>query len=91
MNAIKRRLVRSQQNDQALIVQRFQNLADHPYKYLSGAAAILSDMAYDEIAINSGTKVKEHLNVSNLQLIVIRGSNLMKFVHALYERAAHEA
>jgi hypothetical protein len=48
-------------------------------------------MAYDETAINAGTKVKKHLNVDNLQLIVIRGSNLMKFVHALYERAAHEA
>ncbi|MGG2097661.1 MULTISPECIES: Hachiman antiphage defense system protein HamA [Acinetobacter] len=91
LNAIKRRLIRSQQNEQVLMVQRFQNLADHPYTYLSGAAAILSDMAYDEIAINTGTKVKEHLNVGNLQLLVIRGSNLMKFVHALYERAAHEA
>ncbi|OTG65545.1 Hachiman antiphage defense system protein HamA [Acinetobacter silvestris] len=91
LNAIKRRLNRSQQNEQVLIVQRFQNPADHPYTYLSGAAAILSDMAYDEIALNTETKVNEHLNIANLQLIVIRGNNLMKFVHALYERAANEA
>lgn len=89
--ATKRRLIHSKQNDKVLLVQRFQNPTDHPYKYLSGAAAVLSDRAYDALAISQGTLVIKHCNISNLQLIVIKGSNLMQFVHALYERAANEA
>ncbi|RZH11766.1 hypothetical protein EXE02_08355 [Acinetobacter pittii] len=91
LNATKRRLVHSQQFDKVILIQRFQNPVDRPYKYLSGAAAVLSDSAYDELAITKQTATSKHQNVSNLQLIVIRGTNLIQFVHALYERAAHEA
>lgn len=89
--AIKRRLIHSQQNEKVPFVQRFQNPTDYPYRYLSGAAAVLSDKAYDELALSTETIVSNHLNIVNLQLIVIRGNDLMKFVHALYERAANEA
>lgn len=91
LNAIKRRLFRSQQQDKVLLVQRFQNPVDRVYKYVSGAAAVLSDKAYDGLEITKNTKIDGHQNASNLQLIIIRGSNLMKFVHALYTRAADEA
>jgi len=91
LNATKRRLRQASQFERALVVQRFQNLADHPYIYRSGAAAVLSDTAYDEAALQTTTKIAGHQNVANLELIVVRGKELMKLVHALYERAAHEA
>ena len=91
LNATKRRLRQAGEHDKALLVQRFQNLSDHPYIYRSGAAAVLSDTAYDEPLLQSATKIAEHQNSANLELIVVRGTELMKLVHALYERAAHEA
>ena len=91
LNATKRRLRHAGQHERALVVQRFQNLSDHPYVYRSGAAAVLSDSAYDEALLQKLTKVGGHQNVKNLELIVIRGRDLMKLVHALYELAANEA
>ncbi len=91
LNATKRRLRQAGQHDRALVVQRFQNLSDHPYVYRSGAATVLSDSAYDEASLQKATKVAGHLNAGNLELIVIQGKELMKLVHALYERAANEA
>jgi len=91
LNATKRRLRQAGHHDRALVVQRFQNLSDHPYIYRSGAAAVLSDSAYDEILLQKSTKVTGHQNAGNLELIVIRGKELMALVHALYERAANEA
>jgi hypothetical protein len=91
LNATKRRLLQAGVYDRALLVQRFQNLSDHPYVYRSGAAAVLSDEAYDEALLQKETKVSEHQNSASLELMVIRGKELMKLVHALYERAAHEA
>ncbi|MRR06220.1 MAG: virulence associated protein [Deltaproteobacteria bacterium] len=91
LNATKRRLRKAGQQERALVVQRFQNIADHPYVYRSGAAAVLSDSAYDEVLLQNSTKVTGHQNADHLELIVIRGKELMKLVHALYERAADEA
>jgi Cap4 SAVED domain len=91
LNATKRRLRQAGEHDKALLVQRFQNLSDHPYIYRSGAAAVLSDTAYDETLLQSATKIAAHQNAANLELIVVRGKELMKLVHALYARAAHEA
>jgi hypothetical protein len=91
LNATKRRLRQAGQHEGALVVQRFQNLSDNPYVYRSGAAAVLSDSAYDEALLQKTTKAAGHQNAGNLELIVIRGTDLMKLVHALYERAADEA
>lgn len=91
LNATKRRLCQSGQHDGALVVERFQNPSDHPYVYRSGAAAVLSDSVYDEVSLQNSTTVAGHQNKRNLELIVIHGRELMKLVHALYERAADEA
>ncbi|MBT2119567.1 DUF1837 domain-containing protein [Dyella sp. LX-66] len=90
LNATKRRLLRAGEGQEALVVQRFQNQADHPYIYRSGAAALLSDDAYNKVALE-GSVTEKHQNSKNLELIVIRGSALMNLIHALYERAANEA
>lgn len=91
LNATKQRLRNSGQTDKALLVERFQNPSDHPYIYLSGAAAVLSDSAFDPPAIQNQTGIANHQNRPNIELVVIRGNELMKLVHALYERAANEA
>ncbi len=90
LNATKRRLIQAK-SDKVSLVERFQNLADRPYIYKSGAAAVLSDAAYDAASLQEKTKASEHQNAANLQIIVIHGKELMKLVHALYERAANEA
>lgn len=91
LNATKRRSQNSGNNERALIVQRFQNTSDHPYIYRSGAAAVLSDTAFDEDEIAKSTKVSAHDKNGTLDLLVMRGTGLMSLVHALYERAANEA
>jgi hypothetical protein len=91
LNATKRRLLWSGNRDQALIVKRFQNVADNPYLYKSGAATILSNDAYNEAEISISTSVENHSNKENLELLVIRGVDLMKLVHSLYQKAADEA
>ena len=91
LNATKQRLTLANEHANALRVERFQYLPDRPYIYRSGAAAILSDAAYDAAEIVAKTATSGHQNAANLELIVIRGKELMKLVHVLYERAANEA
>lgn len=91
LNATKRRLLSAGEQSNAQRIERFQNVADRPYLYRSGAAAVLSDTAYDELEIATKTTTLTHQNENNLELIVIRGKALMKLVHALYDRAANEA
>ena len=39
LNATRRRLLNAGDNEHALVVRRFQNIADRPYVFTSGAAA----------------------------------------------------
>jgi len=88
--AMKRRMHIAGDQESMLVVQRFQNPVDRPYRFLSGAAAILSDAAFDIDGIK-GTNVAGHSNSGNLRLIAIKGRDLMALAHALYQRAADEA
>lgn len=90
LNAIKQRFLERHDRSSALKVQRFQNMADRPFRRISGAAAVLDDGVFEADVI-AETDAQEHPNVGNLKLIVIRGAALMDLVHALYERAANEA
>jgi len=91
LHAVKRRLLRAGEQQKMLLVQRFQNPSDHPYVLRSGAAALLSDSAYDKGQIRKSTKVAGHKNASNLEVLVIRGTDLMRLVNALYQKAADDA
>ncbi|MCG7988308.1 MAG: DUF1837 domain-containing protein [Candidatus Thiodiazotropha weberae] len=91
LNAAKRRLIRQGRDNEALLVQRFQNPTDHPYSYRSGAAAVISDESYDSEKIALETDVSEHSNANQLDLLVIHGADLMDLVTALFDRAADEA
>ncbi|MFZ6746534.1 virulence associated protein [Undibacterium sp. JH2W] len=90
LNATKRRLLTAKNQEGAAVVRRFQNIADRPYVFTSGAAAVLSDESYDEIALQT-TSAATHTNAATLELLVVRGTQLMNLVHALYEKAANEA
>ncbi|PAQ05484.1 Hachiman antiphage defense system protein HamA [Mesorhizobium temperatum] len=90
LNALKQRFLERGDTAPALKVQRFQDIADRPFKRISGAAAILNSPLYDETLI-SQTTTAGHVNATNLKLIVIRGEALMDLVNALYARAANEA
>lgn len=88
--AMKRRMHVSGERASMLVVERFQNVADRPYRLLSGAAAILADTAFDSDGIK-GTTIAKHNNAGDLKLIAIKGKDLMTLAHALYQRAADEA
>src|SRR5207344_2738501 len=80
LNAIKQRFLERHDRSSALRVQRFQDMADRPFRRISGAAAVLDAGVFDAGVIMA-TDAKEHLNVGNLKLIVIRGAALMDLVH----------
>ena len=90
LNAIRQRLFDKEKLDDAIRVERFQNLEDRPYKMQLGAAALFSDPVFDEAEIEK-TTTNDHPDGENLALIVIRGDAMMDLVHELYRRAADEA
>lgn len=91
LNAMKRRLIAREDNEGADRVERFQDGLEVPYVHKSAAAAVFCSSVYDPENIAKTTDCTEHENASRLMLIVVHSSALMKFVHALYERAANEA
>lgn len=91
LNAMKRRLIARQDDEGADKVERFQDGLEVPYIRMSGAAAVFCSSVYDAAHISRTTDCSKHENVGNLMLVVVHSKTLMKFVHALYERAANEA
>lgn len=91
LNATKQRLIRFGDMEKASLVERFQNLTDKPYIYKSGAAAVITNDIYDESLIQTNTKVSDHKNVNNLELIIFKSADLMSLVNSIYECAANEA
>lgn len=102
LNFIKQKFLEKEKNEQAKMIERFQNPVDNPYKENYGAAAIISDEYFDdkELAttdcreIPKSAKSKEffpHPNRDSLVLLVIKGPGMMELVHELYRRAADEA
>lgn len=88
--ALKRRLHVAGRNAEVQLVERFQSPADCPYAFNFGAAAVLSDNAFDPQALGL-TKTANHSNSAALKLVAISGCNLMNLVHVLYQKAADEA
>jgi hypothetical protein len=90
LNAAKRRFVRANDLDNAGLIARFQNMGDRPFIYRCGAAAVLSDDAYEE-AVIAKSVASAHLNHQNIELLVIKGNSLMVLAHSIYQKAADEA
>lgn len=89
LSAIKQRLL-LKNREQALVVERYQDPIDRPFKRVSGASAVLEVDVFAKTEIDQ-VDASKHPNGSNLKLVVIKGISMMKLVHALYERAANEA
>jgi len=90
LNAIKQRYLERGETSYATAIARFQNIVDRPFKRSNGAAAVFDIQSFDPALVKT-TNISAHHNPTNLSLLVIRGPSMMKLVHGLYERAAHEA
>jgi hypothetical protein len=89
LNGIKQRMVDRGERQEVVLVSRFQDSVERPYVQKYGAAAVCSDLAYDS-TVMSDADASGHPFAGSLELIAIRGNDLMSLVHALYERAANE-
>lgn len=90
LNAIRQRLHDEGRLDESSKIERYQNHIDHPYKEVSGAAALFSTDVFNGEVIKN-TTVENHPNKNHLVLVVIKGTNMMDLVNELYRRAANEA
>jgi hypothetical protein len=90
LNAIKQKFVTRGAMNDADRVKRFQNMADYPFRRISGAAAILDQVVFDATDLTVAD-ASAHYNSANIRLIVIKGPKLMALIHAIFERAADEA
>lgn len=90
LNAVRQRLQLKNRHKEADYILRFQSLKDDPYIIKFGAAAVMTDDAFDKALIASCNS-KTHVNQDKLELFVINGADMMKLCHSLYERAADEA
>lgn len=90
LNGARQRLYDQKDFAGMAIISRFQKNVDHPYKTKFGAAAVLTDSS---CCVNTLAKssAQEHSSRTELEMLVIRGPELMSLVHSLYERAANEA
>lgn len=90
LNALKQRYLDHRKMDEVLTIQRFQNEVDRPYNQVYGALAHVDSTLYRSEIITTA-KAGNHPQKAFLKLIVIRGEDMMKLVHALYKKAADEA
>jgi phage repressor protein C with HTH and peptisase S24 domain len=90
LNAIKQRLLDSNDAESVGKVERFQDEVDRPYTQVFGAVAHLDNNVFDIDSVKE-TDCSSHDHPDDLVLIVIKGDSMMQLVHNLYRRAADEA
>ncbi|MEX2580541.1 MAG: Hachiman antiphage defense system protein HamA [Verrucomicrobiales bacterium] len=90
LNAIKQRLLDSEDLDGVGKVERFQDEVGRPYTQVFGAVAHLDSKVFDIDSVEQ-TDCQSHDFPDDLILVVIQGDSMMKLVHSLYRRAADEA
>ncbi|GKW47020.1 Hachiman antiphage defense system protein HamA [Planococcus sp. NCCP-2050] len=90
LNAAKQYFIKSKDIEAARKISRFQMPEDRPYTDISGAAAIFDNSKFDIEKIKLA-KTTDHFNKENLNLIVIKGNELMDLVNTLYKRCIDEA
>ena len=90
LNAMKRRLQADEDHANVKLVERFQNLADRPYRAQYTATAFHCKSNYKDSAVTD-VDVSKHPEKKNLSLLLVKGSTMMQLVNRLYEVAANEA
>ncbi len=101
LNFIKQKLREKGKLEEGARVERFQSPIDNPYRNMFGAAALidtafeteanlLTANAHETPCPKNKTALVPHPNLDDLQVVVIKGSNMMQLVHKLYKLAADE-
>lgn len=90
LNALKRRAKRGKLDEKVRLIARFQRKTDVQFELISSAVAVLTDALYDPLLV-ADVDCSSHANAKNLELVVIKGKELMLLANKLYEVAASEA
>lgn len=86
LNAEKRRLLNRSRNDEAKIVERFQNKTDNPFIIDFFAVAVLDiDLYSDQVVLDVVNSQNE--NVKSTSILIILSKELLIFLRDLYRRA----
>lgn len=90
LNALRNVFLETNQNAKADEILRFQDPVSRPYQHSFSAALVVTEAGFDHLCVPSVTTMA-HPFRQELSLLVIRGEEMMKLTHDLYERAAMEA
>jgi len=90
LNAMKQKFLIKNELLNVQKVTRFQNEVDNPYVLRYGAVSHVDINTFD-ISTIAETDCSKHPHRNILNLIVIKGNEMMKLVHSLFNRAADEA
>ena len=86
LNAEKRRLLNRSRNDEAKIVERFQNKTDNPFTLDFFAVAVLDNELYsDQVVLDVVNS--QHENIKSTNILIIHSKELKLFLRDLYRRA----
>lgn len=86
LNAEKRRLLNRSRNDEAKIVERFQNKTDNPFTLDFFAVAVLDSELYsDQVVLDVVNS--QHENIKSTNILIIHSKELKLFLRDLYRRA----
>lgn len=90
LNALKQRYIDFDDKKGWKAVERFQDPLARPYVHQIGASAVFCTSAFSEDTIKK-VSTAAYPTGTNLMLVVVKGDEMMKLVHSMYERAANEA
>ena len=86
LNAEKRRLLNRSRNDEAKIVERFQNKTDNPFTLDFFAVAVLDNELYSDQVVLDVVNT-QHENIKSTNILIIHSKELKLFLRDLYRRA----
>lgn len=86
LNAEKRRLIYRSRDEEAKIIERFQNKTDYPFKLVFFAVAVLDTEIYSEQTVLDTVNTHKD-NLKSTNLLIIHSENLLKLLRELYARA----
>lgn len=86
LNAEKRRLLNRSRNNEAKIVERFQNKTDRPFKMKLFAVIVLEEKSYSDEAVLDAVN-NQHEKSKETNILIICSKELKTFLRELYRRA----
>ena len=86
LNAEKRRLLNDSRNEEAKIVERFQNKTDNPFTLDFFAIAVLDNDLYSEQVVLDVVD-SQYENIKTTNILLIHSKELKSFLRDLYRRA----